>query len=289
MVKDFSKYKSNNKYYSGSERKIGITIGENNYIVKFQKKDELDKRFNHVSEYIGSQIFSILGFNVQETYLGTYNGEQVVVIKDFNEPGSFFVPFNEVGESSLEEDKETYQYSYEDIIKMLEENKKLTKVEKTISTFWEMYIVDALIANFDRHGSNWGFMKKNNEYTLAPVFDNGACLFPKLIDENRMQQIMEDEESLNERIYTFPTSQIKLNGEKSSYYYVISSLKYEECNNALINIIKRCDLQKIYLIIDEIEIITDVRKAFYKKMIKERYEKILMFSYNKLIGSDKDE
>ena len=47
-----------------------------------------------------------------------------------------------------------------------------------------MYIVDAFLGNFDRHGANWGFLKKNNKYSLAPIFDNGSSLFPQMIDEN---------------------------------------------------------------------------------------------------------
>lgn len=81
-----------------------------------------------------------------------------MVIKDFNKEGSFFVPFNGVGESSLDDEKEGY--SYDDITRMLEANKKITNIEETISSFWDIYIVDALLANFDRHGSNWGFIKK---------------------------------------------------------------------------------------------------------------------------------
>lgn len=38
---------------------------------------------NHISEYLGSKIFPHLGINVQEAYLGTYNGEPIVAIKDF--------------------------------------------------------------------------------------------------------------------------------------------------------------------------------------------------------------
>ena len=39
-----------------------------------------------------------------------------------------------------------------------------------------MFVIDAFIANFDRHGSNWGFIKKDNEYGPSPVFDNGFNL-----------------------------------------------------------------------------------------------------------------
>ena len=58
-------------------------------------------------EYIGSHIFAALGFQVQETYLGTYRNSQVVACRDFNVQGVQFVPFNDVGESTLDQDKES--------------------------------------------------------------------------------------------------------------------------------------------------------------------------------------
>jgi hypothetical protein len=61
-------------------------------------------------------------------------------MEDFTGNGFLFVPFNDVGDSTLEEDKERFHYSYEDIMAMLEENKKLTNVEESISIFWEMYL-----------------------------------------------------------------------------------------------------------------------------------------------------
>lgn len=286
MIRDYSKFKVNNKYYSGSEKKIGITVNGEDYIVKFQTKEDFNVRYNHISEYIGSQIFGFLGFNVQSTMLGYYKGDEVVVIKDFNEEGSFFVPFNGVGESSLDDEKEGYSYSYDDITRMLEDNKKLTNIEETISSFWDIYIVDALLANFDRHGSNWGFIKKEGKYKLSPVFDNGSCLFPKLIDEYMIEKILNDESEINKRVYDFPTSQIKLNDKKSSYYEVISSLQYEECNKALVRMVRKINLEKINSLIDEIQIISPVRKTFYKRIIKERYEKILLASYKKLVGDN---
>ena len=112
---DFSNYEISNTYFGGSERKIGLIISGSEYMIKFQKKTEFGKRNNHISEYIGSHIFDMLGFSVQETYLGIYNGEQVVACKNFVKNGCQFVPFNDVGESTLDQDKENYQYSYSDI------------------------------------------------------------------------------------------------------------------------------------------------------------------------------
>jgi hypothetical protein len=279
---DYSNYPDGDRFYSGAERKKSIIINENPYLVKFQKNSREGLRFNHISEFLGSHIFSLLGMEAQETQLGLYHGENVVVIKDFLGEDEVFVPFNGVGDSSLEQDKEKYQYSYEDIIRMLKENVKLTDVEQTMHQFWDMFIVDALIANFDRHGSNWGFIKKNHQYRLSPIFDNGSSLFPQLNTDEKITAIMHDQTKIDQRIYRFPTSQIKYQGKKSSYYEIISSLAFEECNKALVRMTEKADLKKINKLIDTVEGISDIRREFYKTILKQRYEKILMESYNKL-------
>ena len=279
---DYSNYPDGDRFYSGAERKKSIIINENPYLVKFQKNSREGLRFNHVSEFLGSHIFSLLGMEAQETQLGLYHGENVVVIKDFLGEDEVFVLFNGVGDSSLEQDKEKYQYSYEDIIRMLKENVKLTDVEQTMHQFWDMFIVDALIANFDRHGSNWGFIKKNHQYRLSPIFDNGSSLFPQLNTDEKITAILHDQTKIDQRIYRFPTSQIKYQGKKSSYYEIISSLAFEECNKALVRMTEKADLKKINKLIDTVEGISDIRREFYKTILKQRYEKILMESYNKL-------
>lgn len=281
---DYSKYPDGNRYYSGAERKKSILISGKPYLVKFQKNSREGLRLNHVSEYLGSHIFSLLGMETQETFLGTYNGEEVVVIKDFLEEDEVFVPFNGIGDSSLEQDKEKYQYSYEDIIEMLQENVKLTDVEQTIDMFWDMFIVDAFIANFDRHGSNWGFIKKDNQYRLSPVFDNGSSLFPQLNTDEKIGAVLKNQEEIDKRIYKFPTSQVKYKGKKSSYYEIISSLAFEECNKALIRMVEKIDFQKINELIDSVENISEKRKEFYKTILEQRYEKILLQSYHALIS-----
>jgi len=279
---DFSRFAQSNIYYGGSERKLGIIISGHEYMLKFQKATAFGMRYNHISEYLGSHIFALLGFSAQETYLGTYHGEPVVACKNFIGQNEQFVPFNDVGESSLDQDKERYQYSYTDIMQMLRENSKLTSVDETIALFWQMFVVDAFLGNFDRHGANWGFLKRDNKYRLAPIFDNGSCLFPNMTDEGEMLRVIDSAGETDQRIYSFPTSQIKLNGEKSSYYEVIHSLVFPECNDALIKMYGKIDLEKIFQLINEIEGITEVHKKFYQHMIRESYKKIIKASYDLL-------
>lgn len=53
-------------------------------------------------------------------------------------------------------------------------------------------------------------------------------------------------------------------------------------NNALKRIFPLINLEKINNIIDNTPSISDIRKEFYKKIINERYNKILKYSINKL-------
>ena len=174
--------------------------------------------------------------------------------------------------------------NFEDIQKMLMENKKNTNVQETVERFWDMFIVDALNGNFDRHGGNWGFIKKNNEYRMAPVYDNGSSMYPKLNNDDIINKVINSEDEINERIYKFPTSHIKIKGRKSSYFEVINCLEFEECNKALLRIFPKIDFDKINKLIDSIECINDLRKNFYKIMYKQRYDKILKPAYEKLLN-----
>lgn len=281
---DYSCYSKNDRIYTGAEEKIGITIDNEHFILKFRKNSESGLLNNHISEHLGSCIFNILGESAQITSLGTYKGREVVLCKDFNSEGVVFTPFNGVGESSLERDREAYTYSYDDIIMMLNENKRITKISETIEKFWNMYIVDALIGNFDRHGANWGFIKKEDTYEFAPVFDNGSCLFPRRNTEELMREAIENTDTMQEITYKYPTSQIRLKNRKSSYYEVINSLEFPECNHALIRIFNKIDLVKISRFIDIQEELSDLQKKFYKSIIKYRYEHMIKAPYEKLRG-----
>lgn len=280
---DYSMYEQGNRFYSGSERKESVLSPDGRYyMLKFPKLINGMKTFSHISEYLGSKIFQLAGLEAQEVHLGTFNGEQVVACRDFNEDGYTFVPFNGVGESSLEDDKENYNYEYNDIMRMLHENIKLTNVETTVSIFWRMYIVDALLGNFDRHSSNWGFLKRGNAYTLAPIFDNGSCLFPRLIDDKDLESILTSKEELNRRVYEFPTSKILLGGKKSSYYEVIHSCQFDECNRALVYVVGNLQLNEVHALIEGVEWVSDVRRRFLHRMIDQRYDEILVASYERL-------
>lgn len=178
-----------------------------------------------------------------------------------------------------------YGTELSDIVKTLEEQTAIDP-QKLTEWFWDMFIVDALIGNWDRHNGNWGFLYNTvtDEISLAPVYDCGSCLFPQA-DEEIMRKTLDDPAERQVRIFERPLSGIKINGQKIQYFKFISSLENMDCNKALKRILPRIDMDKIYIIVDEIPFISDLQKEFYRTMLRERKERILDFSYHKLCHS----
>ena len=82
--------------------------------------------------------------------------------------------------------------------------------------FWDMFIADAFIGNWDRHNGNWGFLynEQNDSMKLAPLWDAGSSLYPQA-NEEIMKKVLTDKNELLVRIYERPESAITLNGKKS--------------------------------------------------------------------------
>lgn len=84
----------------------------------------------------------------------------------------------------------------------------------------------------------------------------------------------------------FLTSALKINDKKINYFDYISSLENEECNKALLRIFPKINLENIKKIIYDTPVLSNIRKEFYIKIITLRYEKILKYSYNKLLRKE---
>lgn len=272
---DFSNCTKTEISYSGSEKKLGIRYKDICYMLKFRKEVQGRLSYSHISEYLSSHIMELAGLDVHHTILGIYEGQEVVAARDFVSGTEYsLIEFSATGDSSFDTDrKEHTSYEYEEILYLLSKHAKFVDTQTLIQRFWDMFIVDALVANFDRHGYNWGFLKRDNDYRLAPVYDNGSSLFPRLQD-SELDRILGDKSELDKRTFQFPTSQVKLNGRKSSYYEIIHSKSFEECEKAKKKILSVFDIEEVYDLIDKTPFISDIRKHFYKVIIRYRLEHI---------------
>lgn len=291
---DFTNCEINNfKYYGGKNGgKICVKYNNEDYMLKFPVINEGIEEHGYsnscISEYISCNIIDSIGLKVQKTILGTYelnDMEKVVVAcKDFTSEGTVLKQFAELKNSQIETSKNGYGTELEEVIQTIDEQ-LIYDVKELKEFFWNMFIADCLVGNFDRHNGNWGFLINENlkKIDIAPIYDCASCLYPQLTDE-KIIEIMKNEEEMNARVYIFPNSALKIDDKKINYFNFISSLENEDCNQALLRIFPHIDMNKIHQIIDNTPYISDVRKEFYKIIIELRYEKILKYSYDKLIG-----
>lgn len=154
------------RYYGGRNGgKICIIYNNKEYMLKFPVASESTEEHEYsnscISEYIACHILQTLGLNVQETILGKYNSggnEKIVVAcKDFTSYGKVFRQFAELKNSQIETSKNGYGTEISEVLETIE-LQQIYDAIKLKEFFWDMFIADCLVGNFDRHNGNWGFL-----------------------------------------------------------------------------------------------------------------------------------
>ena len=293
---DFTTLPRRNKSYAGANgSKIAVVYEGDLYMLKFPGAARLNQDLSYangcISEYLGSHVFELAGIPAQKTLLGTYtlNGKEKIVVacKDFTATGLVLQDFTSMKNTVLDSDSNGTGTELNDITEAIETQ---TMIDPAVLTrhFWDMFIVDALIGNWDRHNGNWGFLYNTvtDEVRLAPIFDCGSCLFPQA-DESIMRAVLDDPAEKELRIFERPLSAIRQDGQKINYFDFISSLKHPACNAALKRIAPKLRQQDLRELVDGTPFISDLQKEFYRTMLFERKERILDHVLDKLLTREK--
>ena len=274
---DFTKSIEKLNNYKGSEKKKTLLYENKRYLVKFpdpvrEKNKNISYINNAFSEYIGSNIFKIVGFDTQNTILGVYKyadkDKIVCACEDFTDENHTLFEFENLALSSNPDKKIETEIS--DIMEVIDENSSLIDSKTIKEKFWDMFIIDSLIGNTDRHNGNWGFLydKENNKFDFSPIFDCGSCLNP-MMDDSDMIKLDENElKNLSVNCY----SCLKEDNKKINYISYIKSKKNNECTSALKRVFYRIDIDKINEFIKNIDCMSDIRKSFYINIINNRYK-----------------
>ena len=293
---DFTSLPRRNKSYAGANgSKIAVVYNDELYMLKFPGAARLNQEMSCangcISEYLGSHVFALAGIAVQDTLLGTYRvkGKEKIVVacRDFTGNGLVLQDFTSMKNTVLDSDSNGTGTELQDILEAIEQQHMLDPAELT-RHFWDMFIVDALIGNWDRHNGNWGFLYDplTDEVRIAPIFDCGSCLFPQA-DETIMRAVLEDGAERELRIFERPQSAIRQNGQKLNYFDFISSLKQPDCNAALKRIVPRIQTQDLCELVEGTPFLNDLQRDFYTTMLTERKERILDFSLQKLLRRER--
>ena len=285
---DITNYKQEINNYGGSELKATYIINGEKYMVKMPdpiRKKTLDLGYmnNQYSEYIGCHIFESVGIPVQKTMLVKLNkdGKEKIAVacKDFLNPGEELIEISNVSLSLSTEKK--YKISIEDVYEIINKmsvNYKLDE-NKLISNFWDMFVVDALIGNTDRHFGNWGFIKKDDIISFAPVYDCGSSLHP-LLSENEQIKLMSD--SIAFKNLSYNIASVYTMNNKKIFYHEIFKNPPVDLKEAIKRIVPKIDMEKIKEIIASTEGLSKTQKEYYFKDILLRKEEILDKSYNEI-------
>ena len=282
-------------YGGANGNKINIIYEGNSYMLKFPPVPSRNKAMSYtngcISEYLACQIFASIGFKTQETLLGTYTNshgkeKMVVACGDFTEGGKRLIEFAHLKNTCINSEQNGYGKELSSIIQAIDEQ-TLLPPDQLRDFFWDMFIADALLGNFDRHNGNWGILVDEQSKTagIAPVYDCGSCLYPQLAAKD-MEAVLNSEDEIDRRVYVFPASSIEEDGKKISYFEFISSLKNPDCTAALQRVSSRIDMKKISTIINETPTLLPVQKEFYTVLISERKAKIIDYSMEQLMKLD---
>lgn len=287
--------------YEGSDQKRAIIYNNKRYMLKMSDKissenrNELNSSYSNsmFSEHICCNIVKTLNLDVQNTLLGSLTmqsstGEAkiipVVACENFLNANEELLEFKKI-QNALQADKPGKIPKLNEIYEILgKENLYLSKdlAQLGLERYWDTFIIDALLGNYDRHGNNWGFIinKNTQNMSLAPIYDCGSCLYPQIADDD-IEAILNNASEIEKRINVFPTAALEHNGIKVNYKEYINSLCNEDCTAALKRIFPNINLSKVNAIIDSINEISSIRKLFYKTMIKKRMDLILEPAYIK--------
>lgn len=205
----------------------------------------------------------------------------VVACQDFTVSGTL-IEFSSLANSITSTDKH-FTTNIEDIYDIIENLNFNLKKHSIIENFWDMFVIDTVIGNTDRHLSNFGLIEQENNVLFSPIYDCGSSLNP-LLSDIEMENCLKDFNAFKDEVYNIHPV-FKYEGKRLTYKEFYDK-NINDLNKAVLRIVPRINLDNINKIIDETPIMSDVRKKILKESIKYRKEKILDVIYNKIIVSN---
>lgn len=293
--------------YGGSDKKIGLKKNNERYMLKIAdvipdaKRNNLNSSYSNspLSEYVSCKILKELGFPVQDVVYGEITtsskkyGERIkpaVACKNFVPKDMAMVDFKFIC-GAITDNKPGKIPKISEIYEVFSENiyfKTSESAQRALDSYWDLFVIDALLANFDRHGNNFAYFisKDGRSIQSTPIYDCGSCLFPQITDE-AIEKMKDYQYEIQQRVDKFPTAALKLeNGNKANYKEYMLSLENEDLNKAIKRIVPKIHIEKIKEVVESIEELSEVRRKFIIDILVNRYEKILLPAYTKILETE---
>ena len=179
IIQDISSLKTPNNTTDGMLKKAWIIEDKIRYLLKGGYKNETLQPFNEV---LASEICNRLGFAHVEYTLDTYKDMVVSKCPCFITKDTELITCQQIRSNMIRHNNKD---DYEDYINILE----LNGIKDARTKIENMYILDFLIMNEDRHLNNFGIIRDVNTLEwldVAPIFDNGQSLNIDYYDTEEM-------------------------------------------------------------------------------------------------------
>ena len=237
IITSVNSLKTPNNTTDGMLKKAWIIEDGTRYLLKGGYKNEILQPFNEV---LASMICDRLGFNHVPYILDVYKDTVVSKCHCFINKDTELITAYQIRNDMKRHDNTD---DYEEYIKKIEENGIPNAREKMEN----MYILDFLIMNEDRHSNNFGIIRDVNTLKwldVAPIFDNGQSLNIEYYDDDELH----------------------ISGEGRLFYEI---MPFDEIIKVVHNI-KRIDVSKL----------SDIPEEFDKLLHK--YQSITKMSDNRI-------
>ena len=179
IIQSSKSLKTPNNTTDGMLKKAWIIDNGTRYLLKGGYKNESLQPFNEV---LASEICERLGFSHVKYNLDVYKDNVVSKCPCFITKDTEFITCSQII-NNMEKHKNLDDY--ENYIKMLEDR----GIKDARNKMENMYILDFLIMNEDRHLNNFGIIRDVNTLKwldVAPIFDNGQSLNIEYYNEEEM-------------------------------------------------------------------------------------------------------
>lgn len=178
-IQKVASLKTPNNTTDGMLKKAWIIENGTRYLLKGGYKNEVLQPFNEV---LASEICKRLGFNHIEYTLDTYKDTVVSKCPCFITKDTELITCYQIKNDMKRHDN---LEDYEEYIKKLKDE----GIKDARIKLENMYILDFLIMNEDRHLNNFGIIRDVNTLKwldVAPIFDNGQSLKIEYYDEEEL-------------------------------------------------------------------------------------------------------
>ena len=269
--------------YGGSEKKRTVIMDDGKkYLLKFPdptrevgKRDKLSYINNALSEYIGCKIAKSMRLPVQEVILGTYdiNGKTKIACacQDLRGEGEKLYEIEKLELGSVDDNNSITFEALEKIFGKIDgiDQDSIRKY------YYDMFILDTLIGNKDRHNGNWGIIEDAyGNVRMAPIFDCGSGLYPLAPDE-----YLPDAKNAANGTYSAIVDE---HDNRIAFHKAFDDISNQGMMDALKRKLYDINLREIERILDNIPEISDVRRNFYLDFIESNYYETLIPAMNRI-------